>query len=106
MAPWAPIWETAAFGDGEKKNGGVGSAPHLGAVESAFGGNKRKIKNLPLALLLGGAYSAPNGFKNLTRAMKIPIMCLVWKLDNGKVVSIANGQNHGQTESHSHPVPY
>ena len=29
-------------------------------------------------------------------------MCLVLKLDNGKVVSIANKQ----TESHSHPVPY
>ena len=33
-------------------------------------------------------------------------MCLVLKLDNEKVVSIANEQNHRQTESHSHPVPY
>ena len=34
--------------------------------------------------------------------MKIPNVCLVLKLNNGKVVSIANGQ----TESHSHPVGY
>ena len=31
-------------------------------------------------------------------------MCLVMKLDNGKVVSIANEQNHRQTELQSHPV--
>ena len=33
-------------------------------------------------------------------------MCLVLKSDNGKVVSIANEQNHRQTESWQHPVPY
>ena len=33
-------------------------------------------------------------------------MCLVLKSDNGKVVSIANEQNHRQTESCQHPVPY
>ena len=33
-------------------------------------------------------------------------MCLVLKLDNGKVVSIANGQNHRWTESPNYPVPY
>ena len=30
-------------------------------------------------------------------------MCLVLKLDNGKVVSISNEQTE---ESHNHPVPY
>ena len=34
--------------------------------------------------------------------MRIPKMCLVLKLDNGKLVSIA----HEQTESQTHPVPY
>ena len=43
---------------------------------------------------------APNCFKNLTRAMRIPNMCLVLKLDNGKVVSFP------LSESHSHPVAY
>ena len=38
--------------------------------------------------------------------MRIPNMCLVLKLDNGKVVSIANEQTDRKTESHSHPVPY
>ena len=33
-------------------------------------------------------------------------MCLVFKLDNGKEVSIANGQTDRQTESPNHPVPY
>ena len=49
--------------------------------------NKNKIK-------IWGTFGAPNGFKNLTRFMRIPNMCLVLKFDNGKVVSIANGQNH------------
>ena len=44
---------------------------------------------------LGGT---PNGFKNLTRSMRIPNMCLVLKLDNGKVVSIANGQTDRQID--------
>ena len=39
-----------------------------------------------------GARGATNGFKNFRRAMRIPNMCLVLKLDNGKVVSIANEQ--------------
>ena len=56
---------------------------------------RRQIKN-------SGAFGAPNGFKNLTRSMRIPNMCLVLKLDNGKVVSIANEQ----TESCQHPAPY
>ena len=33
-------------------------------------------------------------------------MCLVLKLDNGKVVSIGNEQTESQTESCQHPVPY
>ena len=72
VAPPAPIWETAAFGDGERK--------------------KRKKKNW-------GALGAPNSFKNVTRSMRIPNMCLVLKLDNGKVVSIANEQNHRQNHA-------
>ena len=47
-----------------------------------------------------------NSFKNLTRAMRIPNMCYVLKLDNGKVVSIANEQTELQTELCQHPVPY
>ena len=35
-----------------------------------------------------------NHIKILSRAMRIPNMCLILKLDNGKVISIANGQNH------------
>ena len=53
----------------------------------------------PSAPLSGGTCGAPNDFKNVTRSMRIPNMCLVLKLDNGKVVSIANGQNHRWTES-------
>ena len=74
---------------------------------------KKKINWAPWASQEGspsapfwGTCGAPNGFKNLTRSMRIRNMCLVLKLDNGKVVSIANGQIDRQTESHSHPVPY
>ena len=45
---------------------------------------------------LGGAYGAPNGLKNLSWAMRIPNMCLILKLDNGKVVSMANEQTNRQ----------
>ena len=45
----------------------------------AFGGGKRKKIGAPAA--------PPNCFKNFHWAMKIPNMCLVLKLDNGKVVS-------------------
>ena len=33
-------------------------------------------------------------------------MCLVWKLDNGKVVSIANGQTHRGTQPSSTVLVY
>ena len=33
-------------------------------------------------------------------------MCLVLKLDNGKVVSIAEEQTYRQIESQTHPLPY
>ena len=46
----------------------------------AFGGGKKN------------KIGVPHSFKNLRRVMRIPNMCLVLKLDNGKVVSIANGQ--------------
>ena len=55
---------------------------------------EKKINWVPLTPLLGGAYGAPNGFKNFTCAMRIPNMCLVLKLDNGKVVYIADEQTH------------
>ena len=82
--------ETPAFG-------GI-SVALQGSVASgaAFGGGKRmKIKKF-------GAPWVPHSFKKFRRVMRIPNICLVLKLDNGKVVSIANEQ----TESHSHPVPY
>ena len=37
-----------------------------------------------------GAYTAPNGFRNFRRAMRISNMCLVLKLDTGKVISIVD----------------
>ena len=37
--------------------------------------------------------------KNVTSSMRIPNICLILKLDNGKMVSIAKGQNHRQTET-------
>ena len=81
----------------KKKNWGAMGAPVGASAYAAFG--DEKIKN-------SGAYGASNGFKNVTRSLRIPNMCLVLKLDNGKVVSIANGQNHRWTESPNHPVPY
>ena len=36
--------------------------------------------------------------KNFRRVMRIPNMCLVLKLDNGKVVSIANRQTDRQSD--------
>ena len=45
----------------------------------------------PAAPVLGVACGAHN-FKYVRRVMRIPNMCLVLKLDNGKVVSIANEQ--------------
>ena len=63
---------------------GAGDAPIGAAAYAYFGSNNKK----------GDTCGAPNDFKDLTRAMRIPNMCLVLKLDNGKVVSIANEQNH------------
>ena len=53
----------------------------------------------------GTAPSAAVKEKSFRRVIKILNMCLVLKLDNGKVVSIANEQTDRQTESHSYPVP-
>ena len=55
----------------------------------------------PTAPHVSGACGA-HGFKNFRRVIRILNMCLVLKLDNGIVVSIANKQ----TESWQHPVPY
>ena len=41
----------------------------------------------------------PHSFIHFRRVMRIPNMCLVLKLDYGKVVSIANEQTESQTES-------
>ena len=65
----------------KQKFGARGAPQILGAFGASFRGH------------LG----APNYLKNLTRAMMIPNMCLVLKLDKGKVVSIANEQNHRRT---------
>ena len=96
---------TPAFGGISLALRGVApSAPPLGRLGRPFG-------QPPLSAAVKekknwGAFGAPNGFQNVTRSMRIPNMCLVLKSDNGKVVSIANGQNHRQTESPNHPVPY
>ena len=66
---------------------------------AAFGGGKTKTNKkfgAPQTPLLGGTCGA-HSFKNFRRVMRIPNMCLVLKLDNGKVVSIVNGQTESQT---------
>ena len=60
-------------------------APHLG-----------RRNQLPSAAIK--KFGTPNGFENFTCVTGIPNMCLVLKLDIGKVVSIADKQTH--------PVPY
>ena len=44
------------------------------------------------------AINKKNGFKTLTSAMRVPNMCLVLKLDNGKVIFIANEQSDRATQ--------
>jgi len=70
-----------------------------------LGRPRRPMFRAPSAPLLGGACGA-HSLKNFRRVMRIPNMCLVLKLDNGKVVSIANGQTDRITEWPNHPVPY
>ena len=53
-----------------------------------------------------GVTCGDHSFNNVRKIMRIPNMSLVMKLDNGKVVSIANGQTDRITESHNHPVAY
>ena len=105
------IWETVALGGGERKKErktnlvpwaphiwGARGAPDGASAYAAFGGDKKeKYIGASCAPLSGGACGAPNDFKNVTRSMRIPNICLVLKLDNGKVVSIANGQTHSHT---------
>ena len=76
--------QTAAFSVVSAQKKKKMGAPNLGWWEP-----------LPLAAekKIGGA---PNSFKNFHRAMRIMNMCLVLKLDNGKVVPIANEQTHIQ----------
>ena len=72
--------------------------------DAAFGGGKRIRKNkfgAPRAPHVSGACDA-HSFKNFRRVMRIPNMGLVLKLDNGKMVSIADERMDGQ----SYPVLY
>ena len=94
-----------------KKTRGTAGAPvslrRLGRrKENNLGRLRRPKFRAPPVLLPWGDCDAPNGFKNVTRSMMIPNMCLVIKLVNGKVVSIANRQTNRITESPNHPVPY
>ena len=73
----------ATFGRLRHPRQGVGGA-HLG--------NRRLRGDKKIINKIWGAFGAPNGFESVTRSTKIPNMCLVLKLDNGKVVSIANEQ--------------
>ena len=90
-----------AFGGDKTKEKfwGATAAPLPGAAAfAAFGGdNKLKNKNL-------GRMRRPK-FRGATR---IPNIYLVLKLDNGNVVSIANGQNHRDriTDPHSTVLVY
>ena len=52
--------------------------------------------------VLGVACGA-HGFKDVRRVMRIPNMFLVLKLDNGKVVSIANRQTDRITDRVTEP---
>ena len=61
---------------------------------AAFGDDKKNVKKK-----IWGSFVAPNGFESVTRSMRIPNMCLVLKLDNGKVVSIADGQTDRQNHT-------
>ena len=51
----------------------------------------------PSAPVLGVACGT-HSLKNVRRVIRIPNMCLVLKSDNGKVVSIANGQERSPIE--------
>ena len=64
-----------------------------------LGRRRRLLKVAPEAPEIWGAFGASNDFKNVTRSMRIPNMCLVLKSDKGKVFSMENEQNHRQTES-------
>ena len=65
-------------------------------------GNSGRLILVTVYTRVTAAFGAPNGFKNFCRAMRIPNMCLVLKLDDGEVVSIADEKTDGQ----SNPVPY
>ena len=78
------------------------------AIETTFSLSNFKTKHIFGILMtlwkflkLWGACSAPNSFNNLIRSMRIPNMYLVLKLDNGKVVSIANEQTDRFTQPSS-----
>jgi len=76
--------------------GSGATGAHLPPPSAAVKEGKKNI-GVPTAPLLGGACGAQS-FKIFRRVMRIPNMCLVLKLDNGKVVSIANEQTESQTD--------
>ena len=74
---------------------GAHFAPSSAVVE------EKKIE-APMAPHISGACGA-HSFKYFRRVMRIPNMCLVLKLDNGKVVS-TNGQTDRITDRQNHRV--
>ena len=89
------IRETAVFG-------GISLALRGSA---AFGGGKMKYTKFGAPRVPHWGRRRKNKFflkKNFRRAMQILNMCLVLKLDNGKVVYVADEHTDGQT----HPVRY
>ena len=77
--------------------------PAIGGISLALRGNgtfgcgKRKQIGAPVA---------PHSLRNFRWIMGIPNMCLVLKLDNEKVVSKVNEQNHRVTEPSSNVLVY
>ena len=73
--------------------------PPLAAVKQKkkkLGRPRRPMFRAPSVPLSGGTCGT-HSFKNFRRVIRISNMCLVLKLDNEKVVSIANEQNHRRT---------
>ena len=88
--PW--VWFLSPSG------GATPAAPPLGRTQ-------RPVSRLPLSAALK-KNKEKFAAENVRWVMRIRNMCLVLKLDKGKVVSIADEQNHIITESQTHTVPY
>ena len=110
--PRRHLWATATFGGGERNKiieykfgapwvphiWGARGAPVGASANATFGGDKKNKREF-------GAPSAPP-ISDVTRSMRIPNVCLVLKLDNGKVVCIANRQTHRVTQPSSTVLVY